>query len=133
MGKGKRNKLNNKKKGEPKPPIPYTESERNKKITNIILQLSSMDMTQVLTPEIRTGIQKYIKEGAEYEAELDLPEFARTLQIKLVNDKRRERDTYVKFLFKKIRIEGEGDDNPINKLNMLQEEMFQEELANKQG
>lgn len=132
MGKAKRER-NKKKKMEPKPPIPYTESERSKKITMIMFKLSTMDMAQELTPEIRSNFQKFIKEGTEYETELDLPQFGKTLQIKLVNDKRRDKENYVKFIFKRIRVEGEGEENPINKLNKLQEEIFQEDLANQQG
>ena len=106
--------------------IPYTEQERSKKITGIMLQLSSIDMSHVLTREIHDAIQKFIKTGESYNAKIDLPAYGRIMEINFVNNKKEE--TYIKFLFKRIRVDGEGNENPINKLNKIQEEILQDEL-----
>lgn len=125
---GKKNRLKRERKNkEPKPPIPYNESERNKKIVGIMFQLSGKDMTEIITPEIRQAFDKFIKTGESYYTKIYLPEYGRYLEVNLVNNKREA--TFVKFLFNRIRVDGE-EDNPINQLNKIQEEIFQDELYN---
>jgi hypothetical protein len=114
MGKNKKIKV--------KEPIPYTEAERSRKITTILIQLSQLNLEHVLTEEMHHHIQTFIKTGKSYDEILDLPQYSRTLEIHLENDKRQQ--TYINIKFNKIRIEGEGDKNPINKLNTIQEELF---------
>ena len=71
-----------------KPPKLYTEAQRHQKVTNIMLEISMLDITQVITPEIRAIFDKYVKTGETQEHEFPLPQFGRTLVIKLYNDKK---------------------------------------------
>ena len=100
----------------------YTESERNNKITKILMQMATLNLDHVITTEIRSHIMEYIKKGKEYCEIIDLPQYSREMVINLFNDKNKQ--TFINLKFKKIRIDNENDKNPINKLNTLQEDMF---------
>jgi len=108
--------------------VPYTEDERNKKIAKIMLQLITLNVDHVITDEIRENINIFIKTGKEYHTSLELPTYSRTLEVNLVNDKNKGTD--MKLLFKKIRVKNEDDAHPINKLNILQETLFDDVVRN---
>lgn len=105
-----------------KEPCPYTESERNKKILCLTLQMTGIHMDHVLTPEIKQNMNNFIKTGEPYNVIVKLPEYSREMEINLVND--RNQSSHIKFKFIKIRIPDEGDNNPINQLNKIQEEII---------
>ena len=107
-------------------PTPYTKDERERKITLIKLQLVDLNMYSVLTPEVHQSISDFIQSGKECDMEVDLPMYSRILVVHLVNDKKKQ--TYINLKFKKIRVEGE-DNNNINKLNEIQEKMFSDDLG----
>ncbi len=113
-----------KKKGKKKVklPIPYTESERNKKVMSIMMQINDVKMEHVITPEIRQNLNEFVKNGTEYSDTIPIPEYGRELVIYFVNNKRIE--SYINFRFIKVRIPDEGDENPINKLNKIQESLL---------
>ena len=73
--------------------IPYTQSERKKKISNIIMELAYIGLTDSLTDEIRTNIQKFIDDGTAYEYQGPLEIQGRSMRIMLHNDK--NKNTYI--------------------------------------
>ena len=105
-------------------PVAYTRAERNAKVTKILIQLMQIQMDHVLTDDIRKGLDEFIATGESYIYEHYLPQYSRVMQIHFVNDKNKDKENSINIVFNKIRIEGEGDENPINKLNALQEGMF---------
>lgn len=113
-----------KKKGKKKEklPMPYTESERNKKVMSIMMQITDVKMEHVITPEIKKNLNEFVKNGTEYSDTIPIPEYGRELVIYFVNNKRIE--SYINFRFIKVRIPDEGDENPINKLNKIQESLL---------
>ena len=118
MGKDKKKKI----KKEDRPPQPYTESERNKKLMLIRMQLMDIDMHHLITPEVNDAINDFIKTGREFHKTVDIPEYSRELEVNLINDKRKQ--TYITLKFKKIVVDGGNMKNPINKLNRIQEELL---------
>ncbi len=103
---------------------PYTKEERNKKINNIILQLMKIGMDHALPDNVRTSLFEFRDNGTPFHAEVELPEYSRILIANFENDFSKDKDNALNFQFKKIRIDGEGDDNPINELNKLQESLM---------
>jgi len=103
--------------------VPYTQQERNKKITNIILELSELKLDHVIPPKVTKNLMSYIDTGEEYDENLYLPEYSRTLVIHLDNNKNNDKKNALCLKFNKITIEGEKD-NPINKLANLQDAML---------
>ena len=120
MGKSKKNIVST--------PTPYTESERNIKWTSIKIQLAQLNLEHVLRDEDKIGINNFIKKGQDYVTTLDLPVYSRVMEINFYNDKKKK--TGINLKFNKIRVMGESDDNPINKLNKIQEEIAQAQLLN---
>lgn len=121
--KNKKNNKNN--------PLPYTQQERSDKMFKIKMQLIQLDMEQVLNDEHKKAISEFIKTGKEYNVSVYLPQYSRTMDINLINDKRKQMG--ISFKFHKIRIPDEDSDkNPINKLNILQEEILQAQMLNSQ-
>lgn len=114
---GKKNKTKKEKKV-----IPYTEAERQKKVMALQLSFTKAESDNIITPEIIRKMNNFAKTGESYIENIQIPEFSRELEIHLVND--RNQQSYIKLKFNKIRIPGEGDENPINQLNKLQEEIF---------
>jgi len=106
-----------------KPVIPMTESERNKKITNIMFKLAQKNMDHIVTDELKSHMNSYIKEGKEYIEKIELPEYSIVIEVNLYNDKNKE--TCLNLSFRRIRLPDQGEDHPINKLNSLQENVFQ--------
>lgn len=120
-----------KSKNKEKLPIPYSQQERKDKMFKIKMQLIQLDMEHVLTDENKKAIDEFIKTGKEYNVSVDLPQFSRTMDIVLINDKRKQMG--INFKFYKIRIPDEDNEkNPINKLNILQEEILQAQMLNSQ-
>lgn len=103
-------------------PLRYNETERNKKVMLIRMELVEYRMDHVLTPEIMVKINNFIKTGEDYIDTIHLPEYSRKMEIQFINDKKQQ--SFIRFKFIKIRVEGEDDENPINKLNKLQEEII---------
>jgi len=99
----------------------YTKQERERKITNIMLQLAELKFDHVLTPEVKKLLFDYINTGEDLIYSLDLPEYSRTLEINLTNDKSLDKYNSVALKFKKVVVDEDNKDNPINKLNVLQE------------
>lgn len=118
----KKNKKNKKKQKNMIGPKPYTESERNAKMTAITFQMLQMNISHLVTDDLKKHMTEFIKHGTAYQEKIDLPEYSRIMNVNFINDKGQE--TFIKLAFKKIRVEGEGDENPINKLNKLQEELM---------
>ncbi len=104
--------------------IPYTKEEREKKWNKIFMQLMHMEIDHVLTSDVKKNINDFVESGKEYHEEIELPEYSRIMIINFVNDKKKDKENCINLRFKKIRIENEGSDNPINELNELQEHMF---------
>lgn len=102
-------------------PMLYTEAERNRKVMAIRLEIDRVRMTPSITPEINKGLQDFVKFGTDYCITVPLPQFSREMVVHFVNNKRVE--SYVNFKFIKVRIPEEGDENPINKLNKIQENL----------
>ncbi len=98
----------------------YTEAERSRKISRIMLQLSTLNIEHVLSDEVTKNIHNFIKTGQDYNTTIDLPTYSRVLEISLNNDKSKK--TYMNLSFKKIRVADEN--NSINELNKLQETLF---------
>lgn len=115
---------NNTKKSENLDPVPYTKAERESKISKVKIQLMQIDMYHVLTDEAKAGLKEFIDSGKDYCKEINLPQYSRILIINFVNDKNKDSENMFHLKFNKIRIEGVGDEHPINKLNKAQEEMF---------
>lgn len=129
MGKKSRNKKQRrlereKKKAEKCLPKPYTHEERVKKINNIMIQLMNIKMEHVLTPEVTKGMNEFRDNGMSFHTQVELPEYSRVMIVDFENDKNKDKDNAINFQFKKIRIEGEGAENPINKLNKMQEDLL---------
>jgi len=101
----------------------YNKKEREKKVFSIKMQLIQIDMYQILNDEIKQKIDEYIETGNEYIAEYDLPQYSRKMIINLVNDKNRE--SYIKLVFKKYTIE---DNEKLNQLNKIQEQTFMSDM-----
>lgn len=106
-------------------PSPYTKEEREKKINKIKLQLMQIDMYHVLQQRHKDALNNFVNNGEEFSEEFDLPLYSRTLVFHLVNDKKKE--TYINLKFKKIRVPND-DNNPINKLNSIQEQLMEDDL-----
>ena len=102
-------------------PLPYTEQERQRKITNIYLQLMQIQMDHVLTAEIKQGLHEFIKNGTEYHHVMELPAYSRVLKINFVNDKKKDAHNGMHLQFRKISIDNGDPKNPLNQLNKLQE------------
>lgn len=66
----------------------YTEAQRQQKVTNIMLEVSMLDITNIITSDIRQIFDKYIKTGETQEHEFPMPQYGRTFVIKLNNDKK---------------------------------------------
>jgi len=129
MGKKSRNKKQRRlererKKAERNKPRPYTYEERNKKITSILMQLMNMGMDHVLTPEFRQGLFDWRDNGTAFHAELDLPEYSRKLVASFDNDFSKDKDNALNFVFQRVRIQGEGDENKVNEINKIQEKLI---------
>lgn len=77
----KKNKIKNKK------VTLFTKEERNKTITNIMMQLSMLDIANVVTKDLMKEISDYIENGTTKEIDFPLKEYGRTLVIRLYNDK----------------------------------------------
>ena len=103
--------------------VPYTLAERERKITNIMIQLSQTSWEHLVPQSVRDGMLKFAKTGETYIDYIDMPQISRTLNVHFVNDKNKDNDNSINFLFNKVRVEGE-EDNPINKLNKLQEDII---------
>jgi len=99
----------------------YTQQERDKKMNAIKIQLVQINKYHLLLPEHLKAIDEFVKNGTDYSTICDLPEYSRVLEIKLINNKREQ--TYINLKFNKITVDGE-DDNPINKLNKIQQELL---------
>ena len=111
-------------------PKPYTKDERNKKVNAIFVQLMSICMEHTLTPEIKQAIFDFRDNGTPVHTELKLPEYSRTMIIHFENDKNKDSNNAITFNFDRIRVDDGTNDNPINRLNKLQEELLQQELSN---
>ena len=122
MGGNRRDRRDRKNK-KVKLPRPFTEEQRNKKVMSIYMQLMNINILHVLTNEIKSKIDNFIKTGEPYSAILDLPEYSRVLEINFINDMNKQHENYIRLKFKRIRVEGD-ENNPINKLNKIQEGLF---------
>jgi len=86
-----------KKRTKVKNPIPYNERERNAKILNLVLQVSAIDMSHTLTPEIKQKMDNFVSKGETYIDCIDLPRLSRQMVIQLINDKRQP--TFINFKY----------------------------------
>lgn len=77
----KNNKIKNKKS------VLFTKDERNKTITNMMMQLSMLDIAHVVTKDLMKEISDYIENGTTKEIDFSLKEYGRTLVIRLYNNK----------------------------------------------
>ena len=93
MGKNKKNRSKNKKKVIKY----YTRKERHQKVTNILLQVAMEDMNHVLDEETRNGMFKWIEEGGDYIKDIQLPQYTRTMQIRLHDNKSLETFVCLKY------------------------------------
>lgn len=104
--------------------IPYTKKERQQKINCIYLQLMNKNIYEIIPKDVKNKINCYIDTGEEYVENIYLEDYGRMLEINLTNNKNINSENMIKLTFKKIIIEGEGKDNPIHKLNKIQEELI---------
>jgi hypothetical protein len=122
---GKKGKKSSANPDKPDIPIPYTLDERSKKWTNICFELMKMHVYEdVVTRYVSIGMKLFVDVGRDFHYSLDLPQYSRVAEFHFVNDKRKEKENGLKLTFKKIRVEGEDDEHPINKLNKMQEHLF---------
>ena len=84
----------------------HTKEERHQKISNIMMQIVMENMNHVISDEIRLAFTKWINEGGDYEKDVFLPRYTRTLQIRLHDDKSQQ--THVCFKYNQVMIEGEN-------------------------
>lgn len=127
MGKKQKAKLN-KLKNENRPPVPYTESERNVKVTKILTQLMMLQLDEYLSDEVRSGLTNFIKTGESYIYDFNIPQISRVLNIYFINDKNLDKNNSINVVFNKIRINDDTDiklKRKVNELNEAQENMFQ--------
>jgi hypothetical protein len=73
----------------------YTEGIRSKIVTEFYINLSSLDILDILTDEIRTILNDYVKNGTEYTKNIHIPVYDRTLLIRLYNNKNNK--SYINF------------------------------------
>lgn len=114
-----------------KKPLLMSQKERSDMMFKIKIQLVQMDMDNVLDEQDKQGIYEFIQSGKEYIRTVELPSYSRTMNINLINDKRKKPG--IGFKFNKIRVVDENDEeNPINKLNVMQEEILQAQILKSQ-
>jgi hypothetical protein len=78
--------------------VPYNERERNEKVVNFILEISSLKMDHILTQEIRKKFDDFTKYGTEYVDCIDLPQYSRQMIISLKNDKHQKPFINLKYV-----------------------------------
>ena len=103
--------------------VPYTKAERERKISRIMIQLSQTKWEHLVPESAKEGMFKFIETGESYIDSVELPSLSRTLCFNFVNDKNKDKENSLNFIFNKIRVDGE-EDNPINELNKIQEDMM---------
>ena len=107
----------------PKPPEAYTKSDRQRKVTNVMIQLIQVKMDHTLPESAKEKLHNFVNIGEDYIEDIDLPAYSRIMKIHFVNDKNRDSENSINLIFKRVRVDGDPD-NPINKLNELQEHML---------
>jgi hypothetical protein len=103
--------------------VPYTKEERERKISRIMIQLSQTKWEHLVPERAKEGMFKFIETGESYIDSVELPSLSRTLTFHFVNDKTKEKENSLNFIFNKVRVDDE-EDNPINELNKIQEHMM---------
>jgi hypothetical protein len=71
------------------PDAMFTQAERQAKITAILLQLATLEITDYLTDAVRGIFDNYIKTGEAIEYEIPLPDVHRSLIINLHSYRKR--------------------------------------------
>ncbi len=106
-------------------PVPYTKEERSRKWTNINFELDKMRIVEdIMIPYVTIGMRLFVDVGRDFVYTLELPQLSRTANFNFVNDRRKEKENGLKLVFNKVRVDNEGDENPINELNKVQETLF---------
>jgi hypothetical protein len=105
-------------------PKPYSKKERTDKINNIFMDLLKLGVDGELTDNFKKQIFEFRDNGTAFHAEMEMHGYSRILIANFVNDKNKDKDNRIDIKFKKIRINDESDDHPINKLNIIQESLF---------
>ena len=115
--------MSSKKDKKVKLPQPYSEKEREVKMTNIQMQMIQLNIYHFLTDEHKNAIKEFVKNGTEYKTEYLVPVYNRILDIHLINDKKKQ--TYINVKFNKLEINEKN--NKLVELNKLQEGLLNEE------
>ena len=105
-------------------PQHYTKDERQRKVTNIMMQLIQVKMDHTLPEYSKNKLHEFVNDGIDYIEDIDLPAYSRTMKIHFVNDKNRDKENSINLIFNKVRVDNNNPDNPINKLNEVQEHML---------
>ena len=73
----------------------YSESDRQKIVTEFYVSVGNLNIMHIVTDQIKTILDDYVKTGKEYDLAIPIPEYQRTLIMKLYNT--RNEKTYINF------------------------------------
>lgn len=98
----------------------YSKVERQRKMTNLTLQLSERNIAEHLSKDVMDAFHKFIEDGTEYTEHVHISELGRTLKFNLVNAK--NQNCGVEVVFNRMVIPngvGVNEDPTITKMNEL--------------
>ena len=85
--------------------VPYNKRERNAKILNFTLQIAELNLSFLLTPEIKQKFNDFATNGTTYIDTIDIPKLSRQMEISLINDKNQKTFINFKYITQKDEIE----------------------------
>ena len=96
----------------------YTKEERQAKISAILMQIVTMELSNIINDDIRQLLQKWIDTGETVEKDIPLKQYGRTMLIRLYNDKKIT--TYINLKHNTINVK--DDDGRLNEMQKMTEE-----------
>jgi hypothetical protein len=73
----------------------YVESDRQKIVTEFYMSISNLNISHIITADIKKMLADYVANGTEYDTVIPIPDYGRSLVIKLYNT--RNKKTYINF------------------------------------
>lgn len=116
--------MSRRKKKKVKEPIPMKREEREKKIKDINMQLITADLFDKVNQYAKIGLKVWAEHGRDFVYTQPLYEMSRELVYTFYNDERKRHLNMIHVKVLKVTVEGEGDENIINKVNAMHTKDF---------
>lgn len=94
----------------------YTAQERKDKISTILMQIATMELSNIITKDVKKLLQNWIDTGETTEKDIPLAQYGRTMLIRLYNDKKA--NTFINLKHNKVNVK----DNRLNRMQDMTEE-----------